>query len=60
MVGEGVEQTKPSAEGQPATRESIRGSRSFDEGVLSEIRKIFPDAKVKETVLYQRNTIHLN
>ena len=33
-------------------RESIRGSRSFDEGVLSEIKKNFPDAKVAILLLF--------
>ncbi len=28
-------------------RESIRGSRSFDDGVISEIKRNFPDPKVR-------------
>ena len=45
-------QAGPAAGGQVAAaeagvRESIRGSRSFDEGVLSEIKKSFSDIKVR-------------
>lgn len=34
-------------QGAEALRESIRGSRSFDEGLLTEIKKNFQDKKIQ-------------
>ena len=43
--GEG-EGAGASGGGNGGNRESIRGSRSFDDGVISEIKRNFPDVKV--------------